>query len=654
MFDKDPWTFERTRPRSARRDPFEAEFFTGEGETEESHGRTDSLVREVLQNSLDASLRSGPVRVRFAFSGNDGALRVDQSTRYMAGLLEHLDALGNPTVNRRNGAPTMPFLLIEDFGTKGLTGDPRLTTDPAPAAAENESFYWFWRNIGRSGKRGTALGRWGLGKTVFPSASRINAFFGYTIRADDHRRLLMGQAITKIHKLPSGREYEPEGFFHDAGADAEAPQFPFTQEQILKQFAKDFQLARDDESGLSVVVPYPLDFVNSTDIMRSVVVHFFLPILKHDLIVEVSNFGGGVTRIDADTIRDVAAALAWKGGLSDKKHGPPPLDFAKWAILQQRESSFRFLNPAGELTAPQWNEGLFPPAVLEELRARFANGERIAVRVPLTIELKTGQRNDTYFDAFLEPAADVGKGEDYFVREGMTISQIATLGGVRAVRGIVLVDHEHLSGLLGDAEGPAHTKWGESEQRPGEKYDKWISRVRFVKNSLSKLVQYLSPPPEKLDVDLLQSIFSIDDPKKPGHAKRKGRDTTDGDGPPEPPTPPGETKPRPFEVVRLTNPSGFRINPSENVAPTAARIRVRVAYDVPEGSPFSRSNYSPFDFTFDEGKSSPVKLVHSGITFTRREDNELIFDTGNTGFDVSVTGFDPLRDVIVDVKEVSE
>src|SRR5258708_15102939 len=177
MFNKDPWSFERTRPRSARRDPFEAEFFTGEGETEESHGRTDSLVREVLQNSLDASLRNGPVRVRFAFSGKSDALSAQRSSEYLSGLVEHLDALGNVIVNRKNGVPEIPFIAIEDFGTKGLTGDPRLTTDPAPGTGELESFYWFWRNIGRSGKRGTALGRWGLGKTVFPSASRINAFF---------------------------------------------------------------------------------------------------------------------------------------------------------------------------------------------------------------------------------------------------------------------------------------------------------------------------------------------------------------------------------------------------------------------------------------------------------------------------------------------
>lgn len=149
MFNKEPWSFERTRPRSTRRDPFEAEFFTGEGETEESHGRTDSLVREVLQNSLDAAVGGKPVRVRFAFSGSSGALGIDRSAEYLRGLVDHLDSLGNAVVNNKSGIPEMPFLLVEDFGTKGLTGDRAL----------------FYTNLeAATGSRGVVARRWDYGR----------------------------------------------------------------------------------------------------------------------------------------------------------------------------------------------------------------------------------------------------------------------------------------------------------------------------------------------------------------------------------------------------------------------------------------------------------------------------------------------------------
>lgn len=652
MFSTKPWCFEETRRRSTRRDPFEAEFFSGEGETEDSYGRTDALVREVLQNSLDASLRSGPVRVRFALSDAGHALGPEKSAAYLGGLVEHLDALKNDCVNTGRAVPAMSFLAIEDFGTRGLVGDPELTRDPEPDHAEDESFYWFWRNIGRSGKRGSARGRWGLGKTVFPSSSKINCLFGYTIRASDSRRMIMGQAITKIHKVGT-REYEPEGFFCDPDARGEV-QLPFTDPRVISRFVSDFGLSRKDETGLSVVVPYPLDFFRPEDVIRSVLVHFFVPIIKRELVVDVSGPGIDDTRINADTIRTVAAGLTWNGSLTDKKHAPPPLDFAEWAIRQQREMAMRFLNVAGDTTAPQWSENLFPPGMLDELRREFRDGQRLAIRVPVTIERKGGGRIGTYFDAFIEPVTDVTRGEDYFVREGMTISQISTLAGCRGVRGLVLVDHEILSTLLGDAEGPAHTKWGENESRPDEKYEKWKWRVRFVKNSLSKLVGHLSPPPDKLEIDLLHDVFSIEDPKKTGHGKTRGRSPKPGEEPPEPLVIPEIDAPRPFRVVPLEDPHGFRIRTGDTPAAIPIRLRVRVAYDVPDGNPFSGANYSPFDFVFDDGASTPVDVTHRGILFVNREDNRIEFDVLDQDFDLEVTGFDPLRDLIVDVREVKE
>lgn len=49
-----------------RRDPIEAEFFLGEGVDEVDKGHSDSLVREVVQNALDAASGDGPVKLRFA------------------------------------------------------------------------------------------------------------------------------------------------------------------------------------------------------------------------------------------------------------------------------------------------------------------------------------------------------------------------------------------------------------------------------------------------------------------------------------------------------------------------------------------------------------------------------------------------------------
>ena len=76
--------------------------------------------------------------------------------------------------------------------------------------------------MGRSRKHASELGRWGLGKTVFQAASRINSFFGLTVRATDSRRLLLGQSVLKVHNLDGARFY-PYGYFGRFEADFALP-----------------------------------------------------------------------------------------------------------------------------------------------------------------------------------------------------------------------------------------------------------------------------------------------------------------------------------------------------------------------------------------------------------------------------------------------
>ena len=66
---------------------------------------------------------------------------------------------------------------------------------------EKHNFFWFWRNVGRSGKVHDARGRWGLGKAVFSKASGINTYYGLTVRDSDSKVLLMGESILRIHKV---------------------------------------------------------------------------------------------------------------------------------------------------------------------------------------------------------------------------------------------------------------------------------------------------------------------------------------------------------------------------------------------------------------------------------------------------------------------
>src|SRR5439155_10988758 len=189
------WHFRSMDLGEVHVDPVHDEFF-------KAQDLADALVRESIQNSLDARApRSrSAVRVRFRFAAGAHALHPEAVGEYFDGLEAHLHAAAKTmhTILPRPDEP-MPYLLIEDFGTRGLTGDPHVDPELEPALHERNDekndFFYFWRNVGRCNKGDMDRGRWGLGKAVFTVAARIRTIFGITRRADDDRALRLGQSV---------------------------------------------------------------------------------------------------------------------------------------------------------------------------------------------------------------------------------------------------------------------------------------------------------------------------------------------------------------------------------------------------------------------------------------------------------------------------
>jgi len=85
--DSPSWRFARMAPSQINQDPVQGEFFTAAADL------PDRLVREAVQNSLDARWRGETVRVRFAFSDPDEPLPRSRAARYLRGLKPHLEAV---------------------------------------------------------------------------------------------------------------------------------------------------------------------------------------------------------------------------------------------------------------------------------------------------------------------------------------------------------------------------------------------------------------------------------------------------------------------------------------------------------------------------------------------------------------------------------
>lgn len=609
-------------------DPVHDEFF-------KAQDLADALVRESIQNSLDARIpRSrSPVRVRFRFAAGAHALHADAVREYFDGLEPHLNAAAKTihTVLPRHDE-AVPYLLIEDYGTRGLTGDPHVDPELEPAGEEKRNdFFYFWRNVGRSNKGEVDRGRWGLGKAVFTVASRMRTVFGITRRVDDDRSLLLGQSVLKTHVLEGQRIY-PYGFFARFEEENGLP-LPIEDPILLDRFADDFGVTRV-EPGLSIVVPYYRDDELSLErITTSVIEQYFYPILRGDLVVEVID-GVHAQRVTADTIDALAGDDANVGKLCA---------LTRWSLAQKDDA--RILLPERGPAAPKWDEHVLEPMELAALRDRFASGERLAFRVPILVKRKRARAASSWFDVFLEHDEGLRKAEHHFTRRGITIPDVRA-NGDKAARALIVIDDQALSTFLGDAENPAHSDWSERADKIRTLYDHGPFTLRFVKQSASFLASLLARPPVGRVRDFLADLFSIDVPDESQHehasARIPIRPGAGGSAANEGTTvSEAASAGRAVTIAKIAG--GFTIKAAD--VSIGRTLRAEVAYRVRTGNPFRK--HSPFDF--DLMAEDAIAVQAEGVRLRATSVNAFELVPTEAKFQISMKGFDPRRDLVVRV-----
>ncbi|KAA5543066.1 hypothetical protein FYK55_12305 [Roseiconus nitratireducens] len=639
------WVFAEMSGASVRRDPQETELFKTEDAGENEYAGTDALVREVIQNSMDAAIGGQPVRVRFGLHPADDLPSTDRLAAYFSRL--------RPALAHRNidylpsGAPNLQlgYLVCEDFGTRGLGGDVTLGKDPPKRHPTREDFFWFWRNIGRSGKTGDDLGRWGLGKTVYRAASRVGCMLGLTVRACDNLQYLMGQAVLRLHEH-QGTEYAPEGFWC-RGCDATGLPVPIQDEHPIRCFKQEWSITRTTESGLSVVVPYVTDGLQAESILRLVAINFFVPVLRGELIVEVAGPGlpghQSIVRIDSESIDRVCRSLSWDGKVSQKQSCPPPIELAKKSLATAAAASTTRL--LGQTSMPVIDEEAFDEAVTQDLRQRYADGQLIGVRVRAALPRQKGPDDEGEALVFLRRRGGVERHESYFIREGMTITRLNSKRSLRGVEAWVSVEPGPLASLLGDTEGPSHISWDTSnDERANQTWKKWKGRVRFFSRIVDSLAEFLSPPSDEADFELLSDFFSVDKTLAP---KPRQRQSDVGSS--------NRTFVRPDPTPRWYRSSakegGFRVTASRDLpVPKDAWLRIAVAYDMAGGDPLR--HWAKFDFDFSKKEKGQIKFKGSGVVASLKNGNVVDLKITEPEFDLSVFGFDVHRDLFVRIEEI--
>lgn len=579
----------------------------------------EALVREAHQNSLDARPEKGTslVRTRIAFHTPS----VEQA-KFLAPLLTGLPGhLAASKVDVSDLDFTSPqFLVIEDFGTTGLTG--------AWDRRDELPFSDFWRRVGKSHKGGTAGGRWGLGKLVFSSASRVRSFFGLTVRADDpaHEPLLMGQAVLTVHKDPiTGNEVDGIGFFCERAESG--LQVPARDAGFVDKFAAAVGISRKREPGLSIAIPFIRTDLKTDGLIRSLLKNYYFPILMGQL----------ESRID-----DVEVRESTFDELAQLHGGDRLGDGRVVAFVRELRARLATNEPDFTLNSVLTKDigAAVPDEMAALLRTRFVSNELIHVRAPLSLKRR---RDDVAVETYIDLFARLtdGEGQALVVRGGITLPLEGRDFRSRKCLAALIASDDVIAEFLGDAENPAHTKWNGSAEKLTARWVAGSTRLSEIRAALNGLYHLVAKSLETVEEDAFIELFSVPAPAGAPNPVKKPVPSKD-------PVPPIVSRPALYDI--RARKGGFTVGsaPSLTAEQLPLQLGVEAAYNLNGGNPFKR--HSKVDFDFDE---SELKISATGATYRAESPNRLIIDVTSPSFSVAVAGFDTNRDLVVRSRRIS-
>lgn len=623
------WHFREIRPGDTSREATGGEFFSNDSL---AHGFPQALVREGIQNSLDAHSGAKPTRIRIFLSEAAGAADPASVAPFCESLFAHLAAEPNDRMEPPVAEEKCPFLVFEDFETKGLEGEIKQWS----AREGKNPFFAFLRAEGVSGKSEKDRGRWGIGKFVFPRSSRARTFFALTVRESDQTRspLLMGRAILHGHMLDDA-ERVPDGYFGKPEL-VKGCEFilPVDDTDVTARFETVFGIERKREPGLSVVVPWYLESeITLPEVVKAAIREYFLPISAGRLIVDVATPTASY-KLDKESLDAVISSL----GEAFDSEVRPLLDLARFATDDSTSGKRILLSPHSLVGGPRWGPELIPELINQTIRAELASGRPAAVRVPVTVKPKHRVAEQTHFDVYLVSDPQNEFAVTTFVRDDIAIPGQRPIR-VTDYRALVHIEKGAMATLLGDAENPSHTQWNRDGDNFRTKYENGQSYLIFVQQSAKKILDFVNGSQTARDPDLLSDIFfrpgerSLQRPRAVQRRSKRGQ---------KPPVPPPPLPPRLQRYVIRTTRSGFSIGPGKDPLPGPFALQVKAAYDIPSGDPFKKFHRADFSFS-----RSDIKFECGQASFDVTADNSLSLKIHQPGFAFHASGFDPNRDLVV-------
>lgn len=565
---------------------------------------TETLVREAIQNSLDARTgNNSPATITFRF--HSGSVSEVQSILSQAVDFRREAELGVP--NDWNEGK-FHWVTIEDFNTTGLDGrlDDRFG-----------NFWNYWLNFGMSNKGAGSRGGRGIGRVTFLIASRLQTVIGYTRRTTDQK--IAACAMVRLRGMKSDRGILATHAYLAAKEQSDVYEL-HDSDEFLQELASSFRFqgyrAQNNSGGLALAIPYPHADLTPEGIMASAIEHFAPAIFGGLLVVRVNDLV-----IDSSKISDVAS------NYSDQFRTPAiNEDPSRYLELTAKANDDDFETVLLS-TLSEWTSAICDEAIVKKLQSSISNNRTAKFRVLFPLKM-VDEAKTVELKIVAAKTPPNKKSFDRFFREGMSLPDVKARNPGE-IDLFIFVEDQTLANYLNCCEGKAHLNLSESKEikRNLEKsgFSGSYEVKRFVKSLPSEIRMLLVPQISEPSNDIFEQFFSVED------AKRRNKPPCTPDLPKPDDLPPPRQPP--FNLTTLE--TGFRLTANPMYKDYPMNLRVQMFYANGSRNP----SWSPWDFRADQ-----LEINAQGCKIRKRR-NELIAENCSKDFRIETTGFDPKREL---------
>lgn len=592
------------------------------------------LVRESVQNSLDANLDEiKAVKVKFTFGSSTNQ---DDFNRFFGDISDYREVCNLPPMED----PDATWLMIEDTNTTGLKGD--LSRRQSP-------FWTFWLDWGAV-KKGSSLGRYGVGRTAILGASQILTIVGMTKQEESGREAICG------HSLLKATEYQESyrssyAFFAEESEGSIWKMWPGSE---ASEFMQAFGIDPFEASGTKLFIPYPRHYITEDRVKAALIAHFTPALLDETLIASVN--GEIISErtilefspVIRNSLRNTSTVF-----MAFKRNPEPFIKFQGEFLITRNDESYEHryefeLDQATVFSKARVNGQDFTEDKLQEKKDKMLDsideGHFTIVKISFPIIEKNGTRAKTSIMAAIHKVDGEDKdGVELHYRKGMAI-----YGNKKHLNGqyhaAIFADDPEVSEYLNICEGMAHLKWDgtrkiEDDLKEKYRHDDVLGIQKLCTGFFQSIITWLNLREGEGDADIFSDIFSIklDKPRQ---------DEGDDDGEDEEELE-IESSAQAWEIALKDSINGFRVSgvPSEGGFPL--RLKIVVAYD--NGTSNPQGKWDPEDFKLSElsieSDNCKPEIIDEG--------NSVVLEGASEDFWFEVGGFDPNRQLDVLLRKLT-